>query len=711
MRKRNTLLTLVAVACGCGGAPVEPDKPVAPVEATVVTEAPPKQALLLPDVQHRRTKNGMDVYVLSDRKAPIVMQQFWFKVGSANEREARPEDTYGTTGLSHFFEHLMFRGTERYPSFDEPLMRRGAQLNAFTWHDETVYWESVPSEHLQTVIQMEADRLEHMRLDFLNLEPEREVVRSERLMRTENQPMGLAWERLQARMFERFPYHWKTIGWQRDLIAITLDEAEAYHGVYYAPNNAFLLVVGDFDPDQTLAWIRAAYGHLPRKDVPPGSFSPEPAQTAERHDFVVKPSDPPLVLVGYRAPAAADADYAVLEVIDQILTGGKAARLQRRLVYADAPRTSSLFAYLFPMRHPYMYLWGFHPQPGATAEEIAAIMDDEAARLARGDVGRDELERAVARLRSQVVRQNLSNRARGELLGFSLMATGDPGAFFDRLATYGSVTPDDVRRVAAQILRPQSRTIVPVVDPDRLRQLVALLAAASDPLPPGVAEASAAAVDLALATQDLAARRAANELEHQAIGLLEQRAAHHRQAARDDAEREAIDAYMREAESGGRKRLERLRHAQEELAATEAALATRRQDLRTRLADLRRARWNPSRVPVAYHLALADAVTARGPLKETPIVVTPAQDPLGVAQKAAYDAIVAWLLEAEGLARSAQERRAAVLAATDGFASESSEITSLTAAARSLAWDTQVTGRPLEDLHVQARPARARRAR
>ena len=171
------------------------------------------------------------------------MASAWIGVGSIYEHEAPEGADHGITGLSHFFEHMMFRGTEKYPRYFDTIYGLGGKLNAFTWLDETVYWENLPSEHLETVIAMEADRLEHMKVDFLSLEPEREVVKSERRLRTDDRAEGLAWEVLQSRVFREHPYHWGTIGWMTDLNAITLEEAQAYHQAHYAPNNTTIIIM------------------------------------------------------------------------------------------------------------------------------------------------------------------------------------------------------------------------------------------------------------------------------------------------------------------------------------------------------------------------------------------------------------------------------------------------------------------------------------
>ncbi|MDP6945199.1 MAG: insulinase family protein, partial [Myxococcota bacterium] len=199
-RTRELVATLCAAVLFGGCCPHQVKDTPVPLEAPPAVAAAPVEPVepeprsLRPEIRHETLDNGLEIYMLEDHAAPLVSFQVWFDVGARNEHEAREGEDHGITGLSHFFEHMMFRGTEKHPKFFDEIYALGGKLNAFTWLDETVYWENIPSQHLERVIAMESNRLEHMALDFLNLEPEREVVKSERLLRTENRPEGMAWE-------------------------------------------------------------------------------------------------------------------------------------------------------------------------------------------------------------------------------------------------------------------------------------------------------------------------------------------------------------------------------------------------------------------------------------------------------------------------------------------------------------------------------------
>ena len=682
-------------------------------ELALEEQEPPKQARSLrPTLRHETLANGLEVYLLEDHAAPLVSYQVWFKVGSRNERDAGEGEEHGITGLSHFFEHMMFRGTEKHPKFFDEIYAMGGKLNAFTWLDETVYWENMPSQHLKQVIDMEADRLEHMTIDFLNLEPEREVVKSERLMRTENRPEGLAWERLQSRAFTEHPYHWSTIGWMRDLNAITVQEANDYHDVFYAPNNAVIIVCGDHNPEETLGWIRAAYGHLKPKELPSDVFEPEPRQEATRRDRVFKASDPQVVMWGYRSPAPADPDFAVLEVIDRILTDGKSSRLQKTLVYADDPRLSRLYAYLMPIRDPYLYVWGATLQPGMSVRELEEAIDEEVARILSEGVSAEELARAVAKLRSDVVRENLSNQKKGEFIGFSLRATDSPYTFFDRLETYDRITVADVQRVAQEVMRATNRTVVPVVAPARYSALAqAFIAAAGPSLPSQAAGALTEAVGLALTRQELSRKRETLAVEMRAIESLSSRAELAKKGASEETVK-AIEAYLTENEKGVVKRRALHDAATGELKKAEQAFKKRVRELRRTQKTLKRMRWNPSLPPAALALNLIEVLSAEG-VREVMGTDTSSMLESALPLVVAYEAFLAWAMEEAGQRASASVRRASAIAlaepqlnATRGQAEQ--ELLKL---ALDLAWDTQQSGLPLEDRAPERKPRRSKRSR
>lgn len=660
-----------------------------------------------PEIVEATLDNGLRVYMLEDHGSPLVSFQVWFKVGSVNEHEAKPGQSHGITGLSHFFEHMMFRGTEAHASFFEDVYALGGKLNAFTWLDETVYWENMPSQHLEKVIGMEADRLEHMKIDFLNLEPEREVVKSERLLRTENRPEGLAQELLQSRAFTKFPYHWGTIGWMSDLNAVTVAEAQAYHDVYYAPYNAFILVSGDHDPAQTLEWITKYYGGLQPRPIPPEDFPAEPAQTAERRDRVTKPVDPQVVMWGYRAPAVREPDYAVLEVLDRVLVGGKSSRLQQGLVYSSPPKLGRIYGSLYPIRHPYLYMWGANLEPGMTTYALQAAVDAAVADIVDKGVEKDELARAVAGLRSDIVRQNLSNQSKADMIGWSLRTSDDPLLLLDRLETYGKITVADVQRVAKQVMRADNRTWTTVVDPGRFVALVEQMGAETPAAPAQLTALAKDAAEWVVSGHELDAEDAQLTEEGRAIGLLGERADKHLAEA-DAAGKKAIREYLDTNEKGTKKRAERLKTGRAALAKSVAAHKKAGAELRKRLTALERAAFSAERGPLRYLHSLVITMLRERKGGAVKLLDLSQDTDLALAGlRLAWGAVMAWLLDESGLGGAGESLRQELLSArlASGGDPLSDGPEALTTRAFALAWDTQVVGREPSPAPVRARAA------
>jgi zinc protease len=587
----------------------------ATVAAALVVLAPQaaggKERNLRPAIQMNQLDNGLTVYTLEDRGAPLVTYEVWFRVGSGHEREGTGGE-HGNTGLSHFFEHMMFRGTAAHPKYFEEVYELGGQLNAWTWVDSTVYWEKVPSQHLRTIIGLEADRLRNMDMSFLALEPEREVVKSERLLRTENDPGGAMSELLFAAAFREHPYHWPTVGWMSDLNAITLEEASAYHKAHYVPNNAFVVVVGDFDTQEVLGWIEEEYGSLPSAELPHHDPPEEAPQTAERRDYLFKEVEADQFTTGYRVPALRDPDRAVLDLINEILNGGKSSRLKARLVYGDVPIVSRLGSSLYPMRDPALYVWTVQMLPGhANAEALTAI-SEEMERLASEPVTGPELTKAVNRLRADTIRGMLTHQQRADIIGFGVLTTGNPYVFFDMIEEYAKVTPEDIQRVAKKWLSDSNRTTITAVGPTRFQKAWAAVgeAAGSE----GRAELTNRAVALWLDAVDLAGRAHEIERETGAIAKLADRAKLARDKAAGDADEiAAIDEYTDKSDKGTvarTKALEALRAAYAEGTEAHAKAAGELvADLDSATGELR-----PAEVALADLFARGDESGMSGPL-------------------------------------------------------------------------------------------------
>ncbi len=580
---------------------------------TLLTASPVAARDLVPKVDKHVLDNGLRVFLLPDRSAPIVTFQMWVEVGSADEREGDP----GITGLSHFFEHMMFKGTPKVPDYFRAMSERGAVLNAFTWIDETVYWEKVGSEHLEFVFEAEGDRFKNMKVDFLNLEPEREVVKSERLLRTENSPSGSLSEAVGASLYQKHSYHWPTVGWMRDLDAISIDEARAYHSRFYSAANTYLVIVGDFEPKQALALAKKHFGALEAKPVTRDGRTAEPKQTRERRTYVEKPVGTGLLQVAYRCPPGRDwQEFAVLEVIDSILTGGKSSRLQQAMVFGDDPIATSVSAFAFPFTDEGTYTFETELLPEKPNRMAEARLLREIDRLRTEPVTQEELQRAVAQLRAELVKGMATTQNRAQLIGFSIRASGDPTLPWKRLAHYGKVTADDVLRVAKRWLDPNVRVVGHAVDVRNVGALAETVVRGSPSSSKEADEATLGAVSLSLTEERARADAAAVSQEERAIGLLEKRAQEERNKLGQDAEGKAIaeklEAYLTTGEKGTTKRRQKLAARKDALSKSEAKHAEAKAALVGQLEGLLKSEALVGNAPARARLTWALQLLGRG---------------------------------------------------------------------------------------------------
>lgn len=405
-------------------------------------------------VRHMKISNGLELLLLRDRSAPILAYQTWFRVGSRHERE-------GITGIAHLFEHLMFNQTESHPpgELDRLLEAVGGDTNAATWVDWTYYRDNLPREELPLAVDLESDRMAHLVLGHDQVESEREVVANERRFRVEDDVDGFLSEELYQRAYEVHPYHWPTIGWMRDIHAITIEDCRAFYRTYYAPNNATLVLVGDFDEARALALIEDKYGQIPAQAIPPEAARPEPEQTAERRASFDKPVTADKLRIGYKGPPLAHDDYLALEVASEILFGGKSARLERRLV-AESEIASSTSAALAPFRDPGLYEISISLQRGHAAEEAEAIVDEELARLAGTPPPAAELETARTRLATRYFRDLRPYAGRAEALGHYHTTAGDYRRLFAVPEALGRIGAEEVSQAARRYLDRRRRTVV-----------------------------------------------------------------------------------------------------------------------------------------------------------------------------------------------------------------------------------------------------------
>lgn len=405
-------------------------------------------------VERFRLGNGLTVIVWEDHTAPVFAYQTWFKVGSRH-------DVPGKTGIAHLFEHMMFKATENHPEgdFDTLMEARGAQTNAATWVDWTYYREKLPTGHLELVVSLEADRMEHLVLDHDQLESEREVVKNERLMRVDNDPEGRLYEALYKRAFEVHSYGWPTIGWMDDIKAITLEDCRAFYDHHYAPNNAVVVVVGDVDCEEVLRLVQRHYGHMPSQDVPAEVVRVEPPQTVEKREELALGLAAPKALYAWHAPAQSDPSYPALEVLNEVLAGGDSARLYKTLV-TDLELCTEVSAWTAGWAQPGLYEIGLALLPGGDVAAAERELDKVLDGIIAAPVTEREIQKAVNGIEAGFLRGAADTGTRARRLGNAEVTTGDYREYWHHQAALRRVTPRDVHAVAQRVLQRTNRTVM-----------------------------------------------------------------------------------------------------------------------------------------------------------------------------------------------------------------------------------------------------------
>jgi zinc protease len=408
-------------------------------------------------VEEYRLDNGLLALLIPDRSCPTVTVQVWYKAGSRNERP-------GITGISHLFEHLMFKGTEKFPdaTFDKLMESWGGRDNAWTWLDNTAYLEILPSDKLGPVLELEADRTRNLTLDPENLTSERNVVINERLLSTDNSPENSAYEVLINNAFVSHPYRWEVIGFMNDLRAIDLDDCLEYYRVHYAPNNAFLIIAGDFELDEAKNLIDRYFGPLKAETPPPPVRAVEPEQKGEKRIDFHRAAQLEAVAIGYKTPEGAHPDIVPLQIAAKILFDGESSRLYRRLVYEEE-KAFSIYGELSVHHDPNLFYIYAQANPGKDLEEIKKVIYEEIEKLKSEPLDRYELQKAKNQMESDFIRGLQSNADRADAIGMFEINTDDYENAFDYTDKIQSVTSGDVTTAAARYLSSMRRTVVNVI--------------------------------------------------------------------------------------------------------------------------------------------------------------------------------------------------------------------------------------------------------
>jgi zinc protease len=409
------------------------------------------------EVKTQTLSNGMKLLIQEDHNIPNVALYFFFKVGSRNERP-------GITGISHFFEHMMFNGAKKYgfKQFDEQMDDAGGSNNAYTTKDDTVYTDWFPSTALELMMDMESDRIRDLSLDPKIVESERGVIASERRNSVENSNFGALSEQLNAAAFIAHPYHWPVIGWASDIAAWTPEDLQNHFRMGYAPNNCVVVAVGDVKTDEFIALAKKYLEPIPRHDPPPPVRTVEPEQQGERRVVLRKAAQLPLQMFSYHIPRTNSPDYYTLEVLNNVLSGGRSSRLYRRLVDRDQLAISVNAGFGMSL-DPGLFNITIQPRAGVDPAKTEQALMEELDRVASAGISDAELEKARNQLLANFYRSLATIAGRANLIGQYELFFGDYNRLFTADKELAKVTSAGVQNAARRYFNPKNKTVATLI--------------------------------------------------------------------------------------------------------------------------------------------------------------------------------------------------------------------------------------------------------
>jgi len=405
------------------------------------------------EVKTHTLKNGMKILVQEDHSIPNVALYIFYRIGSRNERP-------GTTGLSHFFEHMMFNGAKKYGprEFDRTMEAAGGANNAYTSNDVTVYQDWFPRSTLDLIFDLEADRIRDLSFDPKMVDSERGVVASERRTSVDSDNFGLLTEQLWATAFTAHPYQWPVVGWMVDIENWTMADLKHHFEMGYSPSNATMVVVGDIGAEEIFKlaekYIEPIESHAP----PPKVTTIEPEQMGERRLVVKKFAQLPVLMMGYHVPQTNHPDYYALQVLQNILFAGQSSRMYQRIVDKDQLALfidgSAEFAF-----DPTLFTITAQPKAGVAPEAVEKAAYEELEKVKTGLVSDQELEKAKNILLANFYRRMKTINGKANILGTYEVFFGDYNKLFTAAADYAKVTKDDIKRVAQKYFNEKNRTV------------------------------------------------------------------------------------------------------------------------------------------------------------------------------------------------------------------------------------------------------------
>jgi len=414
-------------------------------------KSPTINTLDIKDVRRTVLDNGLTVLTRESHSSPIVSSMVWYRVGSRNELA-------GETGRSHFLEHMLFKGTERYGKGEIDLltMRNGGSNNAFTSYDFTAYYFSFAADRWETALDIEADRMVHTVFEPVEFEAEKKVI-IEELKAGLDQPWGALMQEMNATAFQSHPYRNPVIGWLPDVAAATVDGMKAYYKKYYHPANATLVLVGDFDTDRALEQVATRFGSIQARNLASDTTKTEPAQDGERRFDLEWRSEVPRVAIAYHAPRIGHPDSYPLQVLAVVLTEGKASRLYQRLVEREQA-TTFVSAEYGESRDSTLFCFRAEARGEVSPEDVEASIYDELEHIQNAGVTPHELDRAKHQIEAHFVFS--MERVLDQAMLFGQIETLDGLDYIDSyLPSIENVDQAQISDVCARYLAKQNRTV------------------------------------------------------------------------------------------------------------------------------------------------------------------------------------------------------------------------------------------------------------
>jgi zinc protease len=402
--------------------------------------------------------NGLHVILHNDQSAPVVITSVMYHVGSKDENPER-------TGFAHFFEHLLFEGTENIKRGEwfKIVTANGGTNNANTSEDRTYYFEVFPSNSLEVGLWMESERLMHPVINQIGVDTQNEVVKEEKRLRVDNQPYGSLIAEVKKNMFKVHPYRWAPIGSMEHLDAATLAEFQEFNKKFYTPNNAVLVIAGQFDVAQTKAWIQKYFGQIPRGEkVKKQTFVEEPITETIRAKYEDPNIQKPMVVASYRTPSMKTRDARVLDMISTILSDGKSSRLYKKIV-DDKKMALQAGAFNYSQEDYGQYILYGMPQGDATSEDLIREIDEEIVRLQNELISEKDFQKLQNIYENNYVNSNSSVEGVAENLATYYLLYGDVNLINTEIEIYRSITREEIRNIAKKYLNPNQRLILDYV--------------------------------------------------------------------------------------------------------------------------------------------------------------------------------------------------------------------------------------------------------